>query len=121
MTIQSWVRTISRATSPYAVSLLSHSVPMPSPGSVTSAAKSAPRSAARAGTDRIGWKINPVYPVALSLRGRRVVVVGGGPVAERKVRGLLPAEPEIVVVSPSLVDELGALAERGALRWERRP
>jgi hydroxymethylbilane synthase len=61
-----------------------------------------------------------VYPVALSLRGRRVVVVGGGAVAERKIRGLLPAAPAIVVVSPELAPALASLAEDGTLRWEAR-
>src|ERR1700730_2494810 len=102
MTTQSRVIRSARATSPYAVSLLSQSVPVPSPGKVTSAAKSAPRSAARAGTDRICWKIGLVYPVALSLRGRRVLVVGGGSVAERKIRGLLEAEAAVTVISPTL-------------------
>ena len=120
MTTQSCVSKISRATSPYAVSLLSHSVPMPSPGRVTSAARNAPRSAARAGTDRICWKIGLVYPVALSVRGRRVVVVGGGAVAERKVRGLLGAQADVVVVSPALTPPLAALADVGAIGWEPR-
>jgi siroheme synthase-like protein len=61
-----------------------------------------------------------VYPVALSVRGRRVVVVGGGAVAERKVRGLLGAEPVVVVVSPTLTPPLAALAEVGAIVWEPR-
>src|ERR1700681_3479086 len=93
---------------------------MPSPGRVTNAAKSAPSSAARAGTDRICWKIGLVYPVALSVRGRRAVVVGGGAVAERKVRGLLPALAAVVVVSPTLTPPLAALAEAGAIAWEPR-
>jgi hydroxymethylbilane synthase len=61
-----------------------------------------------------------VYPVALSVRGRRAVVVGGGAVAERKVRGLLPALAAVVVVSPTLTPPLAALAEAGAIAWEPR-
>ena len=61
-----------------------------------------------------------MYPVALSVRGRRAVVVGGGAVAERKVRGLLPAQAAVVVVSPTLTPPLAALAEVGAIRWEPR-
>ncbi len=61
-----------------------------------------------------------MYPVALSVRGRRAVVVGGGTVAERKVRGLLSAEAAIVVVSPALTPPLAALAEVSALAWEPR-
>jgi hydroxymethylbilane synthase len=61
-----------------------------------------------------------VYPVALSVRGRRALVVGGGAVAERKVRGLLAAEAAIVVVSPALTPPLAALAESGAIGWEPR-
>ena len=35
-----------------------------------------------------------MYPIILTVRGRRALVVGGGPVAERKVRGLLDADAD---------------------------
>jgi hydroxymethylbilane synthase len=61
-----------------------------------------------------------VYPVALSVRGRRAVVVGGGAVAERKVRGLLDAHAAVLVVAPKLCAPLAALAQRGMIGWEPR-
>ena len=54
------------------------------------------------------------------MRGRRALVVGGGLVAERKVRGLLDAHAAVVVVAPELTPTLAALAEAGAIGWERR-
>ncbi|UQZ33110.1 siroheme synthase [Paenibacillus sp. PK3_47] len=56
-------------------------------------------------------------PVMLDLGGRRVVVVGGGAVAERKTGPLLEAEAEVVIISPSLTDMLAAHAAAGRLTW----
>jgi hydroxymethylbilane synthase len=58
-----------------------------------------------------------VYPIALDLRGRLAVVVGGGPVAERKTLGLLAAGARVRVVAPATTAELRALADRGELEW----
>ena len=49
------------------------------------------------------------YPVMLSLTGRRAVVVGGGQVALRRVRGLLDAGANVVVIAPAVLPELAAL------------
>src|SRR5579884_1376908 len=126
MTIQSCVSRISRATSPYAVSLLSQSVPIPRPGNVASAAAHAPKTAARqgrtagdgagSGAERLGARtvVAIVYPIVMNVRGRLAVVVGGGSVAERKVGALLEAGAAVRVVSPSLTDGLERLRDEGA-------
>ncbi len=49
-----------------------------------------------------------VFPVFLKLAGRRVLVVGGGPVAATKLRGLLDADATVVVVAPDVVEEITA-------------
>ncbi|HEV57857.1 MAG TPA: bifunctional precorrin-2 dehydrogenase/sirohydrochlorin ferrochelatase [Phycisphaerales bacterium] len=40
------------------------------------------------------------YPIFLNLQGKRAVVIGAGPVAARKVRGLAEAGARVVVVAP---------------------
>lgn len=61
-----------------------------------------------------------VYPVLLKLEGQRAVVVGGGPVAQRKVRTLLRAGAEVTVVSPQVTPGLARLARSGRIRHRRQ-
>jgi hydroxymethylbilane synthase len=61
-----------------------------------------------------------VYPIILALRDRRTVVIGGGAVAERKVRGLRDAGAQVTVISPTLSDELALQAAAGDISWEAR-
>ncbi len=61
-----------------------------------------------------------MYPIILALQDRRAVVVGGGAVAERKVRGLRDAGAHVTVISPDVSDELARLAEAGDIAWEPR-
>lgn len=49
-----------------------------------------------------------LFPIALDLRGKRCVVVGGGAVGERRARALIEAGAEVVVVAPELLHESGA-------------
>lgn len=51
------------------------------------------------------------YPAYLELRGHPCVVIGGGPIAERKVTTLLDAGARVTVVSPTLTAALTALAD----------
>ncbi|MBI3635099.1 MAG: bifunctional precorrin-2 dehydrogenase/sirohydrochlorin ferrochelatase [Candidatus Rokubacteria bacterium] len=55
------------------------------------------------------------YPIALDLTGRRAVVIGGGPVGERKVAGLLAAGARVTVVAPRLTPALSALVSQGRI------
>jgi len=55
------------------------------------------------------------YPAFLDLRGRRCAVIGGGVVAEGKVKGLLEAEAEVTVISPQLTSTLQKLADEGRI------
>ncbi len=64
--------------------------------------------------------IHPIYPAGLRLAGRRVVVVGGGPLAERRIRGLLVAGAEIVLISSSITQGLRGLIDGGRLTWWQR-
>ena len=64
------------------------------------------------------------YPAILLLEGRLAVVVGGGAVAERKVRTLLDAGAKVRVVSPDLTKKIRAQADAGDIelvdrRYER--
>ena len=61
-----------------------------------------------------------LFPAFLKLDGRRVVVVGGGPVAERKVAGLLPCGAWVRVVAPEVTPRLVRLAERGEIEHVAR-
>jgi len=45
------------------------------------------------------------YPIMLNLRGRRAVVVGGGPVGLRKARSLLDAGAKVTLVAKAIADQ----------------
>ncbi|SFJ10948.1 precorrin-2 dehydrogenase / sirohydrochlorin ferrochelatase [Paenibacillus sp. UNC496MF] len=61
------------------------------------------------------------YPMMMNLTGRRCVVVGGGPVAERKTLGLLDGGAgELIVVAPRVTAKLEELAVSGSIALERR-
>jgi len=61
------------------------------------------------------------YPIVLRLRGRRVLVVGGGKVAARRAIGLLEAGARVIVVSPVFSPVFVRLISAGAVTAIERP
>lgn len=57
------------------------------------------------------------FPMFLDMRERRVVVVGGGEEALRKVRLLLKSEAVVTLVADRLHPELDGLVSHGAVAW----
>jgi uroporphyrin-III C-methyltransferase / precorrin-2 dehydrogenase / sirohydrochlorin ferrochelatase len=64
--------------------------------------------------------IQDIYPTALRLLGRPVLVVGGGRVAARRAKGLLDAGARVTVVAPEATAAVRELADAGLLTWEPR-
>jgi len=56
------------------------------------------------------------YPAFLDISGKKVVVVGGGAIAERKVLALLKAGAVVTVVCPVLTPRLSREKEKNAIR-----
>lgn len=62
----------------------------------------------------------PAYPAGLRLAGRKVVMVGAGTVARRRLPSLVDAQADVLVVAPHATPSVEAMADDGELRWERR-
>ncbi|MEI2775771.1 MAG: uroporphyrinogen-III C-methyltransferase [Tetrasphaera sp.] len=62
----------------------------------------------------------PDYPVTVDLRGKRVLVVGGGAVAERRVARLVESGAVVDLVAPQVTPEILELAGAGVIIWHAR-
>jgi uroporphyrin-III C-methyltransferase/precorrin-2 dehydrogenase/sirohydrochlorin ferrochelatase len=60
------------------------------------------------------------YPSGLRLAGRRVLVVGGGHVAQRRVPMLIAAGAQVYVVSPQVTPAIEGLVGSGEVTWHER-
>jgi len=64
---------------------------------------------------------NTYFPVAMNLKERNVVIIGGDHEATSKSKALLRCEPHLTVISLDVTDELEQMAESGSLTWIQRP
>lgn len=62
-----------------------------------------------------------LYPLFLRLTDREVLVVGAGPVGERKIAELLTAGAIVRVVAPEATPVVEEHVALGRVRWEPRP
>ncbi len=62
----------------------------------------------------------PTYPAGLRLAGRKVLVVGGGNVAQRRVPTFIAAGADVHLVSPEVTPAIEGLVGSGEVTWIRR-
>lgn len=60
------------------------------------------------------------YPSGLRLTGRRVVVIGGGHVAQRRVPQLITAGADVHLVSPHVTPAIEGMVGSGEVTWHER-
>lgn len=60
------------------------------------------------------------FPLLLNIEHKKVIVVGGGRVANQKIAALLPAKANIIVVSPTITETLFAYVERKEITWKQK-
>jgi precorrin-2 dehydrogenase/sirohydrochlorin ferrochelatase len=59
--------------------------------------------------------VSVYFPVFVDLEGQPCVVIGGGPVAERKVAGLLAVRARVTVIAPRTTAAIDAWTRQGAI------
>lgn len=57
------------------------------------------------------------YPVNLNIKGRLCIVIGGGKVAERKVKNILFCGGKVRIISPELTSKLAEMSRRGKIDY----
>jgi len=61
-----------------------------------------------------------LFPMFVKLAGRKCLVVGGGPIAEGKVEGLLSCQAAVVLVAPEVTEKIARWNDEDRLTWHAR-
>lgn len=62
-----------------------------------------------------------MYPILINLSRLAVLVIGGGKIATRKIKGLVEEGGRPVVIAPEITDELEALVKADEVILHQRP
>ncbi len=57
-----------------------------------------------------------LYPIFLKLEGHKILVVGGGLIAEQKIEGVLRSATDVTVIAPRTTPRIQLWAEQGRLK-----
>lgn len=58
---------------------------------------------------------NAYFPIFTDISAKKILVVGGGNIAQRRVNTLLPFDAVITVIAPHITDHLARLEEEGKI------
>ena len=58
-----------------------------------------------------------LYPIFLKLEGHKVLIVGGGPVAEQKIEAVLRSATDVTVISPQITPRIRLWAHQGRVKY----
>ena len=61
-----------------------------------------------------------MYPFMINVHNKKIVVVGGGQIAAKRIMALIPWQPLITVISPKLEEQLVALVNNGMIEHKER-
>ncbi|MEK5077544.1 NAD(P)-dependent oxidoreductase [Solibacillus sp. FSL W7-1436] len=61
-----------------------------------------------------------MFPMMVNIRDKKVVVIGGGKIAAKRIETLLRFQPNITVISPMLEERLHALVENGVIEHKAK-
>src|SRR5438045_2225378 len=57
-----------------------------------------------------------LYPIFLKLEGHKVLIVGGGAVAEQKIEAVLRSATDVTVIAPQVTERVRLWADQGRLK-----
>lgn len=57
------------------------------------------------------------FPFLYPLEDKNILIIGGGMVAERKIKSLLQFNPQITIISPQVTENLDLLNDSKKVKW----
>ena len=59
-------------------------------------------------------------PIHVDMKDAKILIVGGGPAAEAKLRTLIKTEESLYIVAPQISDEIARWKDEGLLDWKKQ-